>query len=432
MEKLFIDIFGTGLGIFATILLFETFWVRRNIKPAFFRIGILINATTSIMLLAFLQYTLILPLIAFLLILALSFFYCCNTTYRILLTMLSTSIAFISEMVTSFVLVQILSIPLEEFQADIMIYMYAMLLSKLLALFIVSIIRAIMNGGKQETDKHFNILMVLMPMQSIVLCYVVIDYSLSGGLQGTSSLGITAIILSILLIFVTTSILDRQQKAFTYKREYEMGQARLNMQIEHYQELYKEQEEMKAIRHDIANNMIAISGIIKAGQIHEALDLVDGICQHVIKTTTNVNTGLPPVDAVLSAKIARAKEYDIDIEHSVIIDNDLYVEQFDIAVVLASALDNAIEGIARSVDVEKKIIIHVNRAADYILILIMNNASGPICEDFRTSKPDKKNHGYGMAQMREIVHKYNGSFKPTYDSDTRKFTLNIMLKNRQI
>jgi len=37
-------------------------------------------------------------------------------------------------------------------------------------------------------------------------------------------------------------ILNKQQKALVYKRDYEVAQARLKMQIEHYQAIYQEQQ----------------------------------------------------------------------------------------------------------------------------------------------------------------------------------------------
>ena len=227
-------------------------------------------------------------------------------------------------------------------------------------------------------------------------------------------------------------ILNKQQKALIYKRDYEVAQARLKMQIEHYQAIYQEQQRIKSIRHDINNNLIAISGMLKNRQVQEAVAQINKICDNVVKISDTVNTGFPPIDAILSTKIAKARESDIEIVYSILIDGELYIDQFDIAVILANALDNAIEGIMQSDNVERKIAVNISRAAEYISIFIENNATGLIYNDFLTTKPDGNNHGFGMAQMTEVAQKYNGSLRPSYDSQLKKFSLKGMLKNQQM
>jgi len=121
-----------------------------------------------------------------------------------------------------------------------------------------------------------------------------------------------------------------------------------------------------------------------------------------------------------------------DIKYLILIDDDLHINQFDMAVVIANALDNAIEGIQRSTgDIEKLISLDIHRASDYVSIIVENNASGPVYSDFPTSKLDKKNHGFGMSQMEAISKKYNGSFRPSFDSEKRRFLLKVILKNQK-
>jgi len=431
MEVILIDTMGAGLGLFATLMLFETFWVKKNIKHYFFIWGILLNAFIGIVLSLFLQNTLILPTLIIALNFALSFFYSSKITYKLLLTFIITAIAFIAEMLVGFILVQALSISLEEIQTSVPTYMFGVLASNLFTLFVVFMIRVFMKGRKQAANSQFNLLMALMPVQAIILCYIVVIYSFRSGTEDTLSLGIAAIFLSIFLIVVTMIILDKQRMALLYKREYELSQSRLKLQIEHYQEMYQEQQRVKTIRHDINNTLIAISGMLNAGQMQNALDRISLMCDDVKKAADIVNTGLPPIDAILSAKISKAKDSGIDVKYSIIIDDQLFVDQFDIAVILANALDNAIEGTVRSDNVDGKIVLVISRVADYISILIDNNTTGPIHDDYQTTKLDWKNHGFGMAQMRDVVKKYNGSFYPLYNPKESKFSLKIMLTNRQ-
>jgi len=432
LERLLIDTLGIGLGIYVTVVIYDTFWVRKKIKIYFIIVGIIAIASISVIMTLFLHNTriMILPSIAG--IYALSCFYNTTNTYRIFISLAVAAAKSISEVLIAAGLVNLFSISYEQIQDTASMYIFGVLTSNLIALFIVYIIRAFAKkSSKQDVNTQFNLLMASMPIQSIILCYIVFDYSVKTGTQNSSPLGIAAVFLSLLLIFITMFILDKQKKALANQKENDLVQMRQKMQIEHYRNLYQEQHAIKSIRHDINNNMIAISGMLKAGQIQKATDRIDEIHERVMSKAHTVDTGLPPIDAILSEKIAKGKEIGIDIAYTILVDNELSIDQFDIAVIVANALDNAIEGTLRSVNVDKKITLNISRIAEYISILIENNATGPVFEGFKTSKPDNMNHGFGMAQMRAIAQKYNGSFQPNYNSDAKRFSLKIMLKNQQ-
>jgi sensor histidine kinase regulating citrate/malate metabolism len=171
--------------------------------------------------------------------------------------------------------------------------------------------------------------------------------------------------------------------------------------------------------------------MLKMGQVDDAIRRINEKNEHINEAEDLVNTGLPSIDAILSEKVGKARKYGIDIGYTIIIDGGLEIDQHDIAVTIASALDNAIEGVVRSDDVSKVITLNMCRIGEYISILVENDATGPIYDDYRTTKPDKNNHGFGMRQMREVSQKYNGSFRPSYDKNKRRFSLKIMLKNQK-
>jgi len=152
----------------------------------------------------------------------------------------------------------------------------------------------------------------------------------------------------------------------------------------------------------------------------------------VKKQSEVVNTGIPSVDAVLTAKIGRAYDSGITVQYKVLIDGELNINQLDLAIIIASAMDNAIEAIQRSGNVQKNIILKINTVAEQIIIFVENAISEPIDEDFKTSKTDKASHGYGLAQMKAIAQRYSGDIHPDFDITTGRFTLKVLLKNQSI
>ena len=432
MDRVLIDFLGAGFEIIVVIIFYEAFWPIKKLTRPQFALVFLITAILNVFLTALLQNTVSLPVVSLIIIFAMSYCFSSGLTFKLLLSFAVFAIIFASEMLVLVIITQVLNVPTEQAQSSLLAYIIGVIVSKLFALFLVYVIRNFVKQYRQEADLQFNSLMALMPIQSILLCFIVYGYSVGIDALRIPVLGITAIIMSLLLVFITMLILNNQRKALAYKRDFDSSQIRLNMQIEHYQKLYAAQHEVRSIRHEISHKLLAISGMLSDGSIQEAIGLINGIHTDVERTTDIVNTGFPQVDAVIYAKINLANESGIHIKYKVIIDDKLYIDQLDLAVIIANAIDNAIEGIIRSGEVEKSILLHVSSESDYISILVENSASGPIAEDFKTSKTDKSSHGFGIAQMKKIALKYSGDVLPSFKRETGKFSLKILLNNRKL
>ena len=430
MVKILIDIMGTVLHILVIMVFFETFWPIKPIKKRLLICGTLSIAIVDVAISVLLLNTVILPLASTAVMFILSFFYDSSITSKILITSIISAITFTLEILVSVVVVYILAVPIEQVQGNMSLYMMGVVLSRLLPLLMTYIFRIAWKKDKQETDKQFNLLMASMPIQSIIICFIIYGYSVSADRFQTTYLGTAAIIVSLLLVFVTMIILNNQHKAMAYKKDYELSQLGLKLQIEHYQNLHRSQREVRSIRHDISDKLVAISGFLEKGMVQEAIDHINGINDRIRRTEDVTDTGIPPVDAILSAKIAKSKESGIQIVHKIHIENAIVIDQFDIAILLANALDNAIEGITRSKDVDRVISLDIKCVHEYISILVENYTSEPVSDDFRSSKADKEYHGFGIAHMKAIALKHNGDIHPSFDPATGKFMLTVLLRNQ--
>jgi hypothetical protein len=432
MDRILINLLGIGLEIFVIMVFFETFWVMKKLKRYKFICGFLLLAAMNTFIILITNNEII-RIVAFcFIVFSLCFYFISRITYKILLSIVATAIMFAAEVIINSFAVQRLNIQAERIQNDLGIYMVGVITSKLFALFLVYIVRFFMKKNQQEPEGNFNLLMAFMPIQSIILCFIFYRFSVNSEAHQPPTIEMAAVVFSLFLLFVVMFVLNNQSKALADKKEYEKAQVRLVMQIDHYQKLYQAHHEMRLIRHDISNNLIAISGMLKKGLVNESLDYINGINADIKKTEDIVDTGLPPIDAVISVKISKAKEHGIDLDYSIKIYNDLYIDQFDVAMIIANALDNAIEGVLRSTGIDSTVLLDITSKSDYISILVENYASGPIYEDLRTSKPDNKNHGFGIAQMKAVAHKYNGDLQAVYDLETRRFSLKVLLKNHHI
>ncbi|MBO4990142.1 MAG: sensor histidine kinase [Clostridia bacterium] len=101
----------------------------------------------------------------------------------------------------------------------------------------------------------------------------------------------------------------------------------------------------------------------------------------------------------------------------------------DIYALFGNAIDNAIENVLKIADETKRIIsLRVFEKGGWLNIHLEN-----YCEDKPvlqgelpvTTKPDKRNHGYGLKSIRYIAHKYGGSFHVKVSD--RTFCLSVLI-----
>ena len=83
--------------------------------------------------------------------------------------------------------------------------------------------------------------------------------------------------------------------------------------------------------------------MLKNNETSEAIVHIEKICSEIRNTTIALYTGFPPIDVVISAKTQKAKDNNIFINTKINMAGELNIDQFDIAMIIANALDNAIE-----------------------------------------------------------------------------------------
>lgn len=432
MENIFIDMVGSGLEILVAMLFYKVFWKAKNVRNYKYLLGFLLVASINVFVTTFAQNPIVLPSVSVVIMFFLSFYFVSSVVDKIWYSSMISAILFASEMVIGFLLAQTLNIPINQIQDTMPAYIFGALMSKLFALFLVYTIKIIIKNNDQLGDRQFNSVMALMPIQSVILCFVVYSFTINVTDPGQYTFGVISVFISLGLVFIIMVVLNNQHKALGYKKEYELAQIRLKSQIDHYQKLYAAQQEVKSIRHSIRDSLIAISGMLSDGKTQEAINHIVSIHSELNKTSTIVDTGLPPVDAILNAKINKAGEYGVNIIYKVLIDGKVMIDQFDLAVIISNALENAIEGITRADTTERDILLQIASKGEYISIIVKNHAPAPMNENFQTSKPDKSNHGFGIPQMQTIADKYNGDIQPEFDQESGVFILLVLLRNQHL
>ncbi|MCI9512877.1 MAG: GHKL domain-containing protein [Oscillospiraceae bacterium] len=155
-------------------------------------------------------------------------------------------------------------------------------------------------------------------------------------------------------------------------------------------------EQTKAFRHDIKNHLSVLDGLLRRGELGEGREYLKKL-EAVSETLSfPYQTGNPVVDILLGEKLGLARG--IEVEVSLSLPRPCGMDDFDLCVLFANALDNAIAA-CRSSDGDKMIRISAERQGDFCLLTFVNT-----CSDAPLPPA-----GTGLSNIRAVAEKYRGA-----------------------
>ena len=177
-------------------------------------------------------------------------------------------------------------------------------------------------------------------------------------------------------------------------------------------EAQKRYEQTKSFRHDVRNHLAVLEGLLKNGRAEEG-----GAYLQTLKTASEAlsfpyQTGSPAADVLLGEKLGLAK--DIPAEVSLRLPVPWKIDDFDLCVIVANALDNAVSA-CRACQGERFIRVSGRRQGDFYLLLFENScAPGP---------PPPM--GTGLVNIQAAAEKYRGAVLA--EKKGRVFSLSVLL-----
>ena len=134
------------------------------------------------------------------------------------------------------------------------------------------------------------------------------------------------------------------------------------------------------------------------------------------------------LDALLDSRQSICRKKQIVI--TAVTDGQLldFMHVADICTIFGNALDNAIESVVASEDVQKRLIhLEVKMVRQFVCIQIENTCEGEIIleQGVPQTKKNKRNHGYGTKSIVRTVQKYNGN--TLFSVEDNWFALKILI-----
>lgn len=210
----------------------------------------------------------------------------------------------------------------------------------------------------------------------------------------------------------------------------------ISSELEYINQYKKSQEETRAFRHDIANNLSLLAAMMDEGKSEEAKEYLDGLLGDVRGMSPKYVTGDEMLDCIVGMKASRMEEEEIDFKLDGMIDGGLGMKPVDVCNIFANALDNAIEACERIPEkTDRWVSLLVKRTDKFFSIKLSNSVkeekNGISLDKLfdgisrKTSKKDKNLHGFGTLNMKKALEKYGGMLKSEQEGDA--FTVSIMI-----
>ena len=234
-------------------------------------------------------------------------------------------------------------------------------------------------------------------------------------------LGILAITLFIVLV-----ILVYQKKEM--KRLMVLKDKCIREQTEQYKMAMNKERELRRFRHDYNAHMTAISGLLANGEYDKLQEYIKSMGYFKEKFNL-VNSGNIITDAVFNQYKELCDKDNIGFEISGKLPENFNMAETDLCELLSNLISNAYEAALKSEKERRIVSIEIRNSDEDIFIDVSNSVNGEVM--FKnglpvTDKPDRKNHGFGVENILEVVER-NGGYIEWKQLDKGRFTAEIML-----
>ncbi|MCI7510649.1 MAG: GHKL domain-containing protein [Firmicutes bacterium] len=239
-----------------------------------------------------------------------------------------------------------------------------------------------------------------------------------------------AIFLIASLLFIVSDIILYQMMIRTEQRvqlevENKLLEKQLDVQLSHYDDLTKQYEQIRAMRHDIYHHLNAINLLLKEGNAKAASEYSAQLLpmQQYISHLGECRN--PTVDAFLYSRIREAGSLGINVEADVAMPADLAISNTDLIVLFGNIMDNAIEACQHMDNATIKLTALISRGH------LVVRESNPVPEhpEAKKRRIPELERGVGFRVLDNMAEKYNGSF--THSIEDGVYTVTVMLNTEQ-
>lgn len=220
---------------------------------------------------------------------------------------------------------------------------------------------------------------------------------------------IVTILLSVLNVIIFIFI-RKMNISSREKTEKELLRLQLQMQQDEMMILERQYKNICILRHDHHNKISCINTLLSEDKYSDAKKYIQRLLgTDAADIHSYIQSSSSVIDAVVNEKFDKAERKNIEVSCRITVKVPEYLE-YDMSVLLANLLDNAIEACEKNT-VPSQIILTIIRVAGYYKAVVKNTIQDSVLEKNQhldSRKENKSEHGWGLKSVKEIAEKHEG------------------------
>ena len=272
--------------------------------------------------------------------------------------------------------------------------------------------------------------LVVLGVGMFTLSFFLAPFNLPGFQWKTSLvivIGLCVCVFCSVFLAVGLLLMNSNHTKKSYMRIAKMNEKQLQMVEAYYQTLSGKDEEVRRFRHDIKTHMFCVESLLDAEEYGEAKKYLSSMRETFREMDVKYQTGNVLVNAIVND--VAGKYAGVVLGWSGFLPEKMQIGNPDLCVIFSNILDNAFLAASGCKD-GGKVDVSVQTVGNSLKIVVENTMGKPIEEKegkYITQKVDKKNHGFGIINVRERVCANGGEVRFSYTET--EFTAKIILPN---
>lgn len=274
----------------------------------------------------------------------------------------------------------------------------------------------------KELPSSYWLLIILMPMLSSLILYVIL-YSL---LNSQTHQGMMLYVFCVAgLLYINWAVFDLIE-SYSNKLRLAIMEQILSHEERNYKLLQESYNQLRELKHDIRNQINVIADLINGNQKDMAEESLHALENELRTNEAVYYTGEAIIDSLINIKAQYAKEQGIQFDAHIFI-KEIHLNKIELARLLGNALDNSIEACERSQRKDSEIFVRINEIENKLAIMIKNTSDYVDITNMVTKKNNPLAHGIGMKSIEASVNRIGGIMSCNYSDGV--FAFSVLLDN---
>lgn len=211
----------------------------------------------------------------------------------------------------------------------------------------------------------------------------------------------------VLFVFVLTVFNYYQSEHIKTVKDLRKIKESIDHQKKYLEQVVENQTMVRKMKHDMLNEYRGLYGYLESGEYGKAMKILTDEIEDIMSMERITYFDDVYVDSIIAHKMSKAKSTGIELKISTGIIRIGRVSSTDLGLLIANAIDNAMEA-SEKLEEGREVKVAAHTDGSYLRMKFVNKVKDEKIDFKKTSKKDKRSHGYGVRNIEHIVKKYDG------------------------